>query len=271
MFRTIQDEPKLDAFQQGWAYEAGHTKKTVNRSVQSFLYFLIGLVAPIGMMYRALANPELVNPTVINVIFFTSLIYIGMLFVYSIGLGFMLLVSGAFALKFNEAKRIDDLGSYKVLKSMVVPYTSSFKIAKTRFQQLLSLVFVLGCVMVGNWWTIGAVLSFLMVGWIHFCQRSCRNSVVNSLKLLTREVAEDFERGHETPSDTLIIDGTVIVDHSVEPEDDTRVERVYYYEAMDSTGLEIKDQISASNEAEAQEKVRAKGLYVTRIKLKDKK
>ena len=40
---------------------------------------------------------------------------------------------------------------------------------------------------------------------------------------------------------------------------------VYQYEAMDNTGLEIKDAISAESEAEAQTMIREKGFFVTRI------
>ncbi len=40
---------------------------------------------------------------------------------------------------------------------------------------------------------------------------------------------------------------------------------VYQYEAMDNTGLEIKDTIEAPNEDEAQAKIREKGFFVTKI------
>ena len=40
---------------------------------------------------------------------------------------------------------------------------------------------------------------------------------------------------------------------------------VYQYEAMDNTGLEIKETIEAPSEAEAQQKIREKGFFVTRI------
>ena len=40
---------------------------------------------------------------------------------------------------------------------------------------------------------------------------------------------------------------------------------VYQYEAMDNTGLEIKETIEAGSEAEAQSKIREKGFFVTKI------
>jgi type IV pilus assembly protein PilC len=40
---------------------------------------------------------------------------------------------------------------------------------------------------------------------------------------------------------------------------------VYQYEAMDNTGLEIKETIEAPSEAEAQQKIKEKGFFVTRI------
>lgn len=40
---------------------------------------------------------------------------------------------------------------------------------------------------------------------------------------------------------------------------------VFQYEAMDNTGLEIKETIEAANEAEAQQKIRDKGFFVTKI------
>ncbi len=47
---------------------------------------------------------------------------------------------------------------------------------------------------------------------------------------------------------------------------------IYQYEAMDSrTGAEIKDTIEAASEAEAQQKIREKGYYVTRITEKTQK
>lgn len=39
----------------------------------------------------------------------------------------------------------------------------------------------------------------------------------------------------------------------------------YQYEAMDNTGLEVKDSIEANSEQEAQTKIREKGFYVTKI------
>ena len=39
----------------------------------------------------------------------------------------------------------------------------------------------------------------------------------------------------------------------------------YQYEAMDNTGLEVKDSIEASSEAEAQTMIREKGFFVTKI------
>src|SRR5579883_162399 len=52
----------------------------------------------------------------------------------------------------------------------------------------------------------------------------------------------------------------------------------YQYEAMDTTGGEVKDTIDASNEEEAQQKIRQMGYFVTRLteianksKKKDKK
>ena len=40
---------------------------------------------------------------------------------------------------------------------------------------------------------------------------------------------------------------------------------VYQYEAMDNTGLEVKDTIEAGTEAEAQAKIKEKGFYVTKM------
>jgi len=40
---------------------------------------------------------------------------------------------------------------------------------------------------------------------------------------------------------------------------------VYQYEAMDNTGLEIKETIEATTEAEAQQKIKEKGFFVTKI------
>lgn len=42
----------------------------------------------------------------------------------------------------------------------------------------------------------------------------------------------------------------------------------YMYQAMDNTGLEVKDTIDAATEAEAQKKIREKGFYVTSIQEK---
>ena len=42
----------------------------------------------------------------------------------------------------------------------------------------------------------------------------------------------------------------------------------YMYEAMDNTGLEIKETIEATSEAEAQSKIREKGFFVTKIQEK---
>lgn len=44
----------------------------------------------------------------------------------------------------------------------------------------------------------------------------------------------------------------------------------YQYEAMDNTGLEIKETIDAASEAEAQSKIREKGFFVTKIQEKDR-
>jgi type IV pilus assembly protein PilC len=44
----------------------------------------------------------------------------------------------------------------------------------------------------------------------------------------------------------------------------------FQYEAMDSTGLEVKDTIDAGSEQEAQTKIREKGYYVTKITEKNK-
>ena len=41
----------------------------------------------------------------------------------------------------------------------------------------------------------------------------------------------------------------------------------YYFEAMDTTGQEIKDYIEAVDEAAAQQTIRQKGYFVTRITL----
>ncbi|RMG34262.1 MAG: type II secretion system F family protein [Planctomycetota bacterium] len=46
---------------------------------------------------------------------------------------------------------------------------------------------------------------------------------------------------------------------------------IYEYEAMDTTGTEIKDTIEAPSEAEAQTMIKEKGYYVTRITEKTKK
>ncbi len=45
----------------------------------------------------------------------------------------------------------------------------------------------------------------------------------------------------------------------------------FQYEAMDSTGLEVKDTIDAPSEAEAQTMIREKGFYVTKIREKERK
>ncbi|MEM7811466.1 MAG: type II secretion system F family protein [Planctomycetota bacterium] len=45
----------------------------------------------------------------------------------------------------------------------------------------------------------------------------------------------------------------------------------FQYEAMDNTGLEIKETIDAASEAEAQAAIREKGFYVTRITEKQRK
>ena len=46
---------------------------------------------------------------------------------------------------------------------------------------------------------------------------------------------------------------------------------VFQYEAMDNTGLEIKETIEAGSEAEAQQKIKEKGFFVTRIQETDRK
>ncbi len=46
---------------------------------------------------------------------------------------------------------------------------------------------------------------------------------------------------------------------------------VYQYEAMDNTGLEIKETIEAADENEAQSKIREKGFFVTKIQERTKK
>ncbi len=46
---------------------------------------------------------------------------------------------------------------------------------------------------------------------------------------------------------------------------------VFQYEAMDSTGLEVKDTIEAQSEGEAQTMIREKGFYVTKIREKERK
>ena len=46
---------------------------------------------------------------------------------------------------------------------------------------------------------------------------------------------------------------------------------VYQYEAMDNTGLEIKETIEAADENEAQSKIREKGFFVTKIQERSKK
>ena len=45
----------------------------------------------------------------------------------------------------------------------------------------------------------------------------------------------------------------------------------FQYEAMDSTGLEVKDTIEAPTEAEAQTAIREKGFYVTKIREKERR
>jgi type IV pilus assembly protein PilC len=45
----------------------------------------------------------------------------------------------------------------------------------------------------------------------------------------------------------------------------------FAYEAMDKSGLEVKDTIEAPSEAEAQTMIREKGFYVTKIREKEKK
>lgn len=39
----------------------------------------------------------------------------------------------------------------------------------------------------------------------------------------------------------------------------------FTYEAMDNTGLEVKDTVQAPSEAEAQQIIREKGFFVTKI------
>lgn len=46
---------------------------------------------------------------------------------------------------------------------------------------------------------------------------------------------------------------------------------VFTYEAMDSSGLEVKDTIEAPSEAEAQTMIREKGFYVTKIRERERK
>ena len=46
---------------------------------------------------------------------------------------------------------------------------------------------------------------------------------------------------------------------------------VFQYEAMDNTGLEVKDTIEAPTEQDAQALIREKGFYVTKITEKTKK
>ena len=46
---------------------------------------------------------------------------------------------------------------------------------------------------------------------------------------------------------------------------------VYQYEAMDDGGIEIKDSIGAESEVEAQQLIREKGFYVTKIREKERK
>ena len=43
----------------------------------------------------------------------------------------------------------------------------------------------------------------------------------------------------------------------------------YRYEAMDTTGTEIRDEIEADNQNEAQEQIRKMGFFVTKIRLKE--
>ena len=43
---------------------------------------------------------------------------------------------------------------------------------------------------------------------------------------------------------------------------------VFTYEAMDNTGLEVKDTIEASSQEEAQQRIRDKGFFVTKIQEK---
>ena len=45
----------------------------------------------------------------------------------------------------------------------------------------------------------------------------------------------------------------------------------YKFEAMDTSGGEVKDQIDASNEEEAQQKIRQMGYFVTRLTEQDSK
>ena len=46
---------------------------------------------------------------------------------------------------------------------------------------------------------------------------------------------------------------------------------VFQYEAMDNTGLEVKDTIEAPTEAEATTMIREKGFFVTKISEKNRK
>ena len=45
----------------------------------------------------------------------------------------------------------------------------------------------------------------------------------------------------------------------------------FQYEAMDNTGLEVKEVIDAPSEAEAQQLIREKGFFVTKIQEKVQK
>ena len=56
-----------------------------------------------------------------------------------------------------------------------------------------------------------------------------------------------------------------------DPLDDRSAMLTFAYEAMDSSGLEVKDTIEAPSEAEAQMMIREKGFYVTKIQEKDRK
>ena len=213
MFSTIQSDERLDAFQRQWVrVNAAEDKNNIRtpQSMVGMIYLICGIVAPLGMFYRGFVNPEYINPSLTNFIFFASIVYIGMLMLHGLGLGLKLVLSGAIAVKVDEAKAVAK-EDYTLLKAISKSYSSTYKIVRLRFKQLMSILFLIGLVVVGgNWSWVAALVVLPCIGWIFFCQRASRNAAVNTLRHLTREVAEDYDAGRNKPTQTLIVEAVTI-------------------------------------------------------------